>query len=147
MKKILWMYFSVLVGMAVLLFSFIAYAQVNNLNPDQDLAALIKFLVQAFQAGNWFVVGGIVIMLLVWGISKYLPDTKYLTLISASIGMLGGLVTGFMDGTRPWYVSMYFGLMTGGAASQFWGLFGKTFLPKLVSTEEKNSSVIDEKKS
>jgi hypothetical protein len=147
MKKILCAYLSVLVCMAVLLFSFLAYAQVNGINPDQNLAELIRFLVQAFQAGNWFVVGGIVVMLLVWGISKYLPDTKYLTLISAGIGMLGGLITGFMDGTKPWYVSMYFGLMTGGAASQFWGLFGKTFLPKLVSNEEKNSSIVDEKKS
>ena len=113
-------------------------------HPDESLAEFLKFLVQAFQGGNWFVVGAAVVMLTVWVASKYVKDPKWLPFISAGVGMLYSIVAGLAGGKNPWYVELYLGLLTSGSASLFWSTMGKRVLPTWKVPEE-TAGVLDQK--
>jgi hypothetical protein len=104
--------------------------------PDDNLAAVIDFLVKAFQGGDWFAVGAVVVMLAVWASSRFIKDAKWLPLISAGYGMAFSLVLSIAE-TRglPWYIALYKGLITSGGAAFFWSTAGKRFLPNLLKEE------------
>lgn len=109
----------------------IALAQPVVPDPNVDLGAFLKFLVEAFQGGNWWVAGGACVMLAVYGVGKFLkPGNSWLPVISAGLGMLAGLVAGFALPDQPWYESLYKGLLSGGAATIFWSTFGKKIFKK-----------------
>lgn len=133
---------AVLIGLAIALTGVIAFGQPMSpatpepattpvLDPNADFGGFLAFLTSAFQGGQWFVVGGMVIMLLVWGVGRWVikDKTKWLPVITAALGMLAGVVTGFLDPKEPWYVDLYQGLLASGPATMFWSLFGKRILP------------------
>lgn len=98
-------------------------------HPDENITGLIAFLIQAFQGGNWFVVGAVTVMLTVWGAARFIKDTKWLPVMSAAVGMVYSVLVGFLGGDKVWYEALYYGLLTSGGASLFWSALGKRVLP------------------
>lgn len=94
-------------------------------NPD-DLGGILSAIVDAFKAKNWGILAGLVIMLVVWGVKKFIPKipTNYLPWISAALGMLAAMATDLISG-GTWYVVLFNGLLVGAAASGLWSLVGK----------------------
>lgn len=131
-------------GLVALFLPICAFAQVPS--PDENLAGVIDVLVSAFQGGNWFAVGAVVVMLAVWALGKWVKDPGMLPLIAAGVGMLLSVVTSAVGGQIPWYVALYKGLLTSGSAALFWSLAGKRFLPSLVKAPEEPKPELDEKK-
>jgi hypothetical protein len=106
-------------------------------SPDENLMGVIDFLTKAFQGGDWFAVGSVVVMLAVWGSSKFIKDARWLPLISAGYGMLLSLVATLASNKGiPWYAALYQGLITSGGAGLFWSMVGKRFLPSLLKEPE-----------
>jgi len=100
-------------------------------NPDENLGGTIQMLVEAFQGGNWFAAGAIIVLLIVWSIGKFLkPGSEWLPLIAAAVGMLLGLASSLVANNVEWYVALYKGLTTGGSAALFWSILGKKIFPK-----------------
>ena len=98
-------------------------------NPDQDLGAVLKLVIEAFQGGQWFVLGGLILMLIVWTIGKFLNvSSTWLPIVTAGSGMLLAVVSSLIGG-KIWYEALYFGLLTSGQATLFWSIFGKKILP------------------
>lgn len=98
-------------------------------NPDQDLGGVLKMIIEAFQGGQWFVFGGLILMLIVWTIGKFLKvDSTWLPIVTAGSGMLLAVVSSLIGG-KIWYEALYFGLLTSGQATLFWSVFGKKILP------------------
>ena len=105
-------------------------------SPDENLAGVIDFLVKAFQGGDWFAVGSVVVMLAVWASSKFVKDAKWLPLVSAGYGMAFSLVLSFATSQgAPWYIALYKGIVTSGGAAIFWSTLGKRALPSLMKDE------------
>lgn len=100
-------------------------------NPEQDLGGFLQFLISAFTGKDWFVVGGLAVMVVVFLVGKFMKvGNAWLPVVSAAVGMLGGVVTGLLDASTSWYVDLYAGLLTSGQAALFWSLFGKKVFPK-----------------
>ncbi len=98
-------------------------------NPDQNLGGVLKMVIEAFQGGQWFVFGGLILMLIVWTIGKFLKvDSTWLPIVTAGSGMLLAVVSSLIGG-KIWYEALYFGLLTSGQATLFWSVFGKKILP------------------
>jgi hypothetical protein len=115
--------------------------------PDDSLAGVIDFLVKAFQGGDWFAVGAVVVMLSVWASGKFVTDAKWLPLISAGYGMVYSLVLSISSSKgAPWYAALYQGLITSGGAALFWSTLGKRFLPSLIKDAEPEADVKDTSK-
>lgn len=138
-----------LIVLSVLLVSFCVVAQVTDVpvdvpevaigdvavdgsvvpSPDQDLGAVLKMVIEAFQGGQWFIFGGLILMLIVWTIGKFLKvDSTWLPIVTAGSGMLLAVVSSLIGG-KIWYEALYFGLLTSGQATLFWSIFGKKILP------------------
>ena len=138
-----------LIVLSVLLVSFCVVAQVTGVpvdvpdvavsevaidgnvvpNPDQNLGGVLKMVIEAFQGGQWFVFGGLILMLIVWTIGKFLKiDSTWLPIVTAGSGMLLAVVSSLIGG-KIWYEALYFGLLTSGQATLFWSIFGKKILP------------------
>ena len=94
-------------------------------NPD-DLGSILSAIIDAFKAKNWGILAGLVIMLIVWGVKKFIPKipTAYLPWISAALGVLAAVATDLLTG-GTWYVVIFNGLLVGAAASGLWSLVGK----------------------
>jgi len=114
-------------------------------SPDENLTGVLDFLTKAFQGGDWFAVGAVVVMLAVWASSRFVKDAKWLPLISAGYGMMFSLVLSIVE-TRglPWWVALYKGLITSGGAAIFWSMLGKRVLPSLVKDADE-AGTLDEK--
>ena len=114
-------------------------------SPDENLAGVLDFLTKAFQGGDWFAVGSVVVMLAVWANSKFVKDAKWLPLISAGYGMAFSLVLSIAE-TRglPWWVALYKGLITSGGAAIFWSTLGKRALPSLMKDADE-AGTLDKK--
>lgn len=95
-----------------------------------DMSGVVGLMSDAFQSGNWFAVGSLVVMVIVWFISKYVDNPVWYPIISASVGMIFGIATGALEGKLPWYTCLVQGLITGTSASWFWSVVGKRILPK-----------------
>lgn len=96
---------------------------------DSQLGDFVSMVVSAFQAGDYFLVGGLVLMVAVWGVGKFLPvKSKWLPLIAAGGGMVAGVLTSYLGGV-DWLSALYKGLLTGGNATLFWSVLGKKVLP------------------
>jgi hypothetical protein len=112
-------------------------------SPDENLAGVLDFLVKAFQGGDWFAVGAVVVMLAVWASSRFVKDAKWLPLISAGYGMALSLVVSIAETHgAPWYIALYKGIITSGGAAIFWSSLGKRLLPSLIKEAD---GVLDEK--
>jgi len=113
-------------------------------NPDEDLGGVLKMLIEAFQGGQWFVFGGLILMIIVWTIGKFLNvNSTWLPIITAGSGMLIAVVSSLVGG-KIWYEAIYYGLLTSGQAALFWSLFGKKVLP--TKTDEEKIAIKAEKK-
>ena len=128
MKKFNWW----LMGLVVILisgFSYMAYGQTTPI-PGDDPGSFVKYLVEAFQGGNWALAIGLVIMLGVWLTSKFLKvNNEWLPLISSVYGVLGSILASVIAG-QSWVDAVVNGLVIGTSASGFWSLLGKHLLPK-----------------
>lgn len=111
-------------------------------SPDESLSGVIEILIKAFQGGDWFAAGAVIVMLSVWASSKFVKDTKWLPLLSAGYGMLYSLVLTIASSKgAPWYAALYQGLITSGGAALFWSALGKRFLPSLMPSTEGEADV------
>jgi len=70
-----------------LLLPALAWAQAIP-HPDENLGEVVAIVVSAFQGGNWFAGGALVIMLIVWFLGKYVRNPDLLPFFAAGIGML-----------------------------------------------------------
>lgn len=116
----------------IILFVFGAIAHATSVVPNinENIGAFITFLIESFQGGNWYVVGGLVIMLTVWLIGKFTKvGANWLPVINAGVGMLAGLVVGLANPETAWYKDIYFGVLSSGPAALFWSTFGKKLFP------------------
>lgn len=132
-----------ILGLLVLLFPTFALAQMVP-NPDENLGEFVSILISAFQGGNWFLVGVLVISLATWFLGKWVKSPDWLPIIAAATGMLSSLATGALGSTLPWYQELTMGLLTGGGSALFWSLLLKRFLPSRVKVPEPEP-VVDKK--
>jgi len=121
-------------GILVLFVPALALAQAIP-HPDENLGELIGVIISAFQGGNWFAGGALVIMLIVWFLGKYVRNPDLLPFFAAGIGMLLAAATSALGG-RTWYEASAAGLLTGGGSTLLWSTIGKRYLPKLFDQEE-----------
>jgi hypothetical protein len=100
-------------------------------NPEEDLGGFLSAVGDAFKNKNWGVLAGLIIMLVVWVVGKFVPkmSPKYLPWVSAGLGILGSISTDLFAG-GVWYTAIFNGLLIGAAASGMWSLVGKHVLPK-----------------
>lgn len=120
---------------AFLLLPLMVLAQAVPPETMDQMTPFLSPLIQAIAAGDWNVVGGIVLMLLTVGIRQYaLPkweiSSDLLPFVTALIGALamGGLAAvggvPILEGIKNGLVA---GMLSGGA----WSLFGK-YITKLI---------------
>ena len=134
----------VILGMSVLLFPALALAQVVP-SPDENLGGVLDLLISAFQGGNWFAGGALVVMLIVWGSGKFIKNPDLLPFLAAGVGMLLSVGASALGSELSWYMALLKGITTGGSAALFWSLAGKKFLPSLVKVPEEPKPELDEK--
>lgn len=132
-------------ALLVLLIPAFALAQVIP-NPDENLGGVLDVLVSAFQGGDWFLAGAVVVMLAVWFSGKFVRNPDLLPWFAAGLGMLLSVAAGALGGDLPWYMALLKGITTGGGAALFWSLAGKKLLPSLVKIPAEPAPELDEKK-
>lgn len=133
----------VIFSLLVLLFPALALAQAIP-HPDENLGEVVGIIVSAFQGGNWFAGGALVIMLIVWFLGKYVRNPDLLPFFAGGIGMLLAAASSALGG-RTWYEASLAGLLTGGGSTLLWSTLGKRYLPKLFDPGEP-APELDEKK-
>jgi hypothetical protein len=117
----------ILIVLFFLLFPIVAFAQV----PGDDISSILIFMAQAFQGGDWFVVGALVVLITVWVAARFVKNRELLPILSAAVGMLYSLALSFSQKDKSWFAALYFGLLASGPASLFWSMVGKKYLPDL----------------
>jgi hypothetical protein len=131
-------------GILVLLVPALALAQAIP-NPDENLGGVLDLVISAFQGGNWFAAGALVVMLAVWFSGKFIRNPDVLPWLAAGIGMLLSVASGALGSQLPWYAALLKGVTTGGSAALFWSLAGKKILPSLVKQSEEPKPELDQK--
>lgn len=102
--------------------------------PDigDDMGGFIEEIVNAFNAKDWGIFAGLIIMALVWVLKKFvwkaLP-TGALPWVSAGAGVAVAIATGLGAGL-VWWKAILNGLTVGAAASGLWSLIGKHIFGK-----------------
>ena len=119
--------------MSMFLVAGLAYAQDPTPPPDPggDMGGFLAFLISAFQGGQYFAVGGMVIMLAVYFVGRFAKiDAIWMPVLNAATGMLASLVVEFLKPEMVWYNALYLGLLGSGPAALFWSALGKRILPQ-----------------
>ena len=116
--------------LTTMLIPLTALAQQPQPDPN-NMSEFLTFLISAFQGGQWFAVGALVLMLIVWAIGKWGKiDSQWLPPVTAALGMIASMTVEFMKPDMVWYEALYNGLLTSGSAALFWSALGKRILPK-----------------
>jgi len=101
------------------------------LTPDENLGGVIQFLIEAFQGGQFFAVGALILMILVWSSSRIFKiPSKWLPVLTAACGMLSSLAVELGKADVLIGAAIYKGLLTSGSAAIFWSMLGKNILPR-----------------
>jgi len=100
---------------------------------------IITTLIDAATQGQWVVVAGAAVMVLVaviqWGaktFAKRIP-AKAMPWVSAAAGTLSGVGLGLLTAKIAWWQAALGGLVAGAAASGLWSLVGKHLLRGFLS--------------
>ena len=102
--------------------------------PDigEDVGGFIDEIVNAFNAKDWGIFAGLIIMALVWILKKFvwkkLPVAA-LPWVAAGAGIAVAVATGLASGLT-WWKAILNGLTVGAAASGLWSLLGKRIFGK-----------------
>ncbi|XGC82050.1 hypothetical protein ACES2L_06075 [Bdellovibrio bacteriovorus] len=118
---------------AILALPFLALAQsLGEPKNIEDAFQLLPLLLSAAQNGQWTVFGGIVTLLLVFGLNKwFIPTTlqkAWSPVVSIFLGALVGPAIAASGGANPQAIGM--ALLSGFTAVGFWSVAGKYFLQK-----------------
>lgn len=97
--------------------------------PDigEDVGGFIDELVNAFNAKDWGILAGLIIMALIWILKKFVWKALPLAAlpwVSAGAGVAVAVATGLAAGLI-WWKAILNGLTVGAAASGLWSLVGK----------------------
>jgi hypothetical protein len=94
---------------------------------DEDVSGFVKLMIDAFNAKNWGVFAGLVIMALVWILKKFIwkaLPTSALPWVAAGAGIVAAVSTGLIAGV-VWWQAILNGLLVGAAGGGLWSLVGK----------------------
>ena len=94
---------------------------------DSKLGTLIEKMVKAFNAKDWGIFAGLAIMIVIWGIKKFIWKSLpvgALPWVSAGLGVAVAVATGLFAGL-VWWKAILNGLTVGAAASGLWSMVGK----------------------
>lgn len=101
---------------------------------------LFPMLFDAIKSSQWTMVAAAGVMLLVFGVRKYvLPDmgAKVVPWLASALGVLGAIATNLGAG-QDWGQALYSGVTVGVAASGFWSLVGQHIFVNPGSEASKN---------
>lgn len=109
---------------------------------DADLTEVIEFsklIGQAAETGQWELLAGLVIMLLIWGGRRaqalnWIP-VKAIPWAAAIMGACASLAVGLVRADVPWWEAAYVGLFSGAQATVLWELIFK-HIDKGISSEK-----------
>ena len=94
-------------------------------------AETVDILLAAIDGGQWPIVVGVAIMAIVWLarhiLGERLPAT-WAPLVASGLGLLSGVAALLCAGVE-WPRALLLGLVSGAAASGWWSLLGRRFLP------------------
>lgn len=111
------------------IFCFGVFGQVPE--TPTEAQEMFKLLIEAYKAGQWSILAGLVIMLAIFAFNKTklgdLIDKKYIPWVSVSLGVVATVGTALIAGI-PVETSVLQGLTTGTAAIGFWELIFKHVL-------------------
>lgn len=125
MKVVLSIFALILVSV----FCFVAFGQVPE--TPTEAQETFKLLIEAYKAGQWPVLSGLVIMLAIFAFNKLglegKVDKKYIPWVSVTLGVVTTVGTALIAGI-PVETSVLQGITTGTAAIGFWELIFKHVL-------------------
>ena len=99
---------------------------------DEDPAAAVSVIVQAFKQGHWSLAIGTLVLLLVWVVRRFLWQLipkHVLPWLALALAMATTVVVGLIAGV-VWWQALIDGLLTSGVAVLFWSTLFKHILPK-----------------
>ena len=114
---------------SVVLFVSTVYAQ-SLPHPNDDLGGFVNFLINAFKVGDWFFVGGAIVMLSVWIAGRTVTNTKVIPWLNISIGILYSMLAHSLNDEVSWSQAINHGVLASGEAALMWGMLGQLVLPK-----------------
>lgn len=98
---------------------------------DAEAGSVIGMLLNAAQNGHWTVFGGLLVLLLIWGLNKFgLKDkvgSKLVPWVTLGVSSAGAIAVGLAQGA-PLVDSLKLGLLDGGIAIALWELVAKHFM-------------------
>ena len=120
---------SIFALISISVFCFVAFGQVPE--TPTEAQEMFKLLIEAYKAGQWPVLSGLVIMLLIFAFNKLglekKIDKKYIPWVSVTLGVIATVGTALIAGI-PVETAILQGFTTGTAAIGFWELIFKHVL-------------------
>jgi hypothetical protein len=121
----------VLVVFWIVMLPLMVLAQDAALDPDQDIGAVLTFFAQAFQGGQYWVVGATAIMIVVWAVAKwFIKDALWLAFLAPVVGVLGSCAVELAKPDVDIGNAIYTSFTASGPATLMWSAFGKLIFSK-----------------
>lgn len=105
---------------------------------DKDASEILDGIVNAFNAKNWGIFAGFIVMAFIWGLKKFAwksLSTSALPWVSAAAGVVAAIATSLVAG-QIWWKAILNGLTVGAAASGLWSMLGKYIFGKYDKSED-----------
>jgi hypothetical protein len=99
---------------------------------DEDPAAAVSLIVEAFRQGHWSLAIGTLVLFVVWVLRRFLwtlIPRNVLPWLTLALAMVVTVVVGLIAGV-VWWQALIDGLLTSGVAMAFWSLVFRHLLPK-----------------